>query len=142
MRLSILSIVLLASLGAILPQDLLAQSNPSGWNLMEPSVLAQRIISGKPTTPVLDVGPAGRIRGSLELGPAHEKEGYGKLLKEVSGWPRDTPFVIYCGCCPFSVCPNIGPAYTLLKKLGFSRVRVLDLPHNLKEDWIDKGYPL
>jgi len=50
--------------------------------------------------------------------------------------------VIYCGCCPFTKCPNIRPAFQQLKKMGFTNVKVLDLPVNLQTNWIAIGYPL
>lgn len=46
------------------------------------------------------------------------------------------------GCCPETRCPNVRPANTELRKLGFSRVRVLDLPTTLKDDWSDRGHPV
>jgi hypothetical protein len=50
--------------------------------------------------------------------------------------------VIYCGCCPFAKCPNVRPAFSTLLGMGFKNPRLLNLSHNLKADWIDKGYPL
>jgi thiosulfate/3-mercaptopyruvate sulfurtransferase len=29
----------------------------------------------------------------------------------------------------------------LLKELKFTHYKLLDLPHNMKTDWLDKGYP-
>ena len=49
--------------------------------------------------------------------------------------------MIYCGCCPLAHCPNLRPAYTALKELGFSRLRILNLPENFGTDWADRGYP-
>jgi hypothetical protein len=49
--------------------------------------------------------------------------------------------VIYCGCCPMLKCPNIRPAYSTLKELGFTHIRVLSLPTNLHTDWVSKDYP-
>jgi hypothetical protein len=39
-------------------------------------------------------------------------------------------------------CPNLRPAYQALKKLGFTQIRVLDLPTNFHTDWAEKGYPV
>jgi hypothetical protein len=33
--------------------------------------------------------------------------------------------VIYCGCCPLDKCPNVRPAFTLLKTMGFTNLHVL-----------------
>jgi hypothetical protein len=38
-------------------------------------------------------------------------------------------------------CPNIRPAYRALKELGFTRVRVLNIPTNMHTDWYTKNYP-
>jgi hypothetical protein len=91
---------------------------------------------------VLDVGPAGVIAGAREVGPAHQDEGMRTLKQALSAVPRDQEVVVYCGCCPFAKCPNVRPAFRLLLEMGFKAPRLLDLPHNLKKDWIDKGYPL
>ena len=32
------------------------------------------------------------------------------------------------------------PAFAALHEMGFTRVRVLSIPTNLKTDWTDKGY--
>ncbi|MFT3945378.1 MAG: hypothetical protein QM763_00275 [Agriterribacter sp.] len=50
--------------------------------------------------------------------------------------------IVYCGCCPYKNCPNIRPAYAILNTLGFTNFKLLDLPQNLKVDWIDRGYPM
>ena len=55
--------------------------------------------------------------------------------------PKNKRVVIYCGCCPFEHCPNVRPAIQLLKQMKFTNYRLLDLPKNIKIDWIDKGYP-
>jgi len=39
-------------------------------------------------------------------------------------------------------CPNLRPAYRLLKELGFERLGLLDLPTNFRTDWVAKGYPV
>ena len=55
--------------------------------------------------------------------------------------PKDTKVVVYCGCCPFEHCPNVRPAIDVLKEMKFTNYYLLNLSHNLKTDWIDKGYP-
>lgn len=75
-------------------------------------------------------------------GPASKPEGLKALREAVQTLPRDSEIVIYCGCCPMQKCPNIRPAYQLLKELGFTHIRVLDLPTNFHSDWSAKGYPV
>ena len=84
---------------------------------------------------------AAHIAGTPYAGPASKPEGLAELKKAVAGQPHDRDIVIYCGCCPMEKCPNIRPAFAALREMGFTRVRVLSLPENLKTDWIDHGYP-
>jgi hypothetical protein len=49
--------------------------------------------------------------------------------------------VIYCGCCPWSKCPNIAAAYDTLHDLGYTRIKVLYIAKDFGTDWVDKGYP-
>jgi hypothetical protein len=59
----------------------------------------------------------------------------------VADLPKDADIVVYCGCCPMVKCPNIRPAYRTLKELGFTHIRVLDVPTNMHDDWYAKNYP-
>jgi hypothetical protein len=111
--------------------------------LLAPAALAQILNDPQAEKPViLSVGPGAVIRGSIDLGPAHEKAGYEKLKQELAKLPANADIVIYCGCCPFEHCPNIRPAFSLLNDMKFSRQRLLNIEHNIKTDWIDKGYPV
>jgi thiosulfate/3-mercaptopyruvate sulfurtransferase len=84
----------------------------------------------------------GHIPGSQYAGPASRPEGLAALEKLVAKLPHNQPIVIYCGCCPWDDCPNIRPAYRALKNMGFSNLKVLDIPQRLSTDWIAKGYPM
>ncbi len=55
--------------------------------------------------------------------------------------PKDKQIVLYCGCCPWNRCPNVGPAYKRLHDLGFTNVKVLYIANNFGDDWVNKGYP-
>ena len=81
------------------------------------------------------------IPGSIYAGPASKEEGIAALKKAVADQPRTREIILYCGCCPFDRCPNIRPAFAALRTMGFTHVRAMMLPTNLKTDWIDKGYP-
>lgn len=109
--------------------------------LMAPADLAARIRGGSEPL-VICVGPSGLITGSVETGPAHEAANLDKLKALLSKEDRNREVVIYCGCCPFVHCPNVRPAFTLLKEMHFTHARLLDLSHNIKTDWIDHGYPV
>lgn len=75
-------------------------------------------------------------------GPAEKPEGLAKLRSAARDLPKDAAIVIYCGCCPMDKCPNIRPAYRTLQELGFTQIRVLDVPTNFHADWTVKGYPV
>ncbi len=130
----------------IFSQQGFAQRQVDPWTprqLIEPAALNAILHNSTGQQPlIIDIGPAGVIKGAVVIGPAHEQEGMAKLLQELRALPKDKFIVIYCGCCPFSKCPNIRPAFTELMKMGFTNTRLLNLSRNLKADWIDKGYPL
>lgn len=111
--------------------------------LLEPAVLAHDLSLPKDQQPVIiDVGPAGNIRNALIAGPAEHADGLRNLKAILKNIPNTKEVVIYCGCCPFTKCPNIRPAFRTLLSMGFKNPKLLNLSHNLKADWIDKGYPL
>lgn len=82
------------------------------------------------------------IAGSKFIGPTSKPEGIQKLKQEAESLPRDKQIVLYCGCCPWKDCPNIRPAFRAMQEMGFKNVKVLYLPKNLRQDWIDKGFPI
>lgn len=84
----------------------------------------------------------GHIPEASFHGTASKEEGLAELKKWLNALPRSTNLVIYCGCCPFDRCPNIRPAYTALRDMGFTHVRVLVLPTSFAADWVEKGYPM
>jgi rhodanese-related sulfurtransferase len=84
----------------------------------------------------------GHIPGSTFAGMASTPEGLATLKKTVQDAPRTRDVVIYCGCCPMGDCPNIRPAYRVLREMGFKNVKVLNLPTNFTQDWQMKGYPV
>jgi len=81
------------------------------------------------------------ISKSDYAGPASTAAGLEILRKKLSSIPRDADLVLYCGCCPFDKCPNVKPAFTLAKDMGFTKVKVLMIDKSLNDDWITKGYP-
>jgi len=81
------------------------------------------------------------IVGAELIGQGSTSEGIQNLRQRARNLRKDTPIVLYCGCCPWNHCPNVDPAYRALQELGFTRVKVLHLPNNFGTDWVDKGYP-
>ena len=82
------------------------------------------------------------IPGSIFLGPAANQAVVQQLQKHMEALPRDGFIVVYCGCCPWSHCPNVKPAYEALHNLGFRKLKVLYIRDNLGTDWVNKGYPV
>lgn len=120
------------------------QTEPwSAEQLMAPADLATRINQKDASLPLLVcIGPSGIIKGSVETGPARDKENLDKLRKLLTKEDRNREVVIYCGCCPFEHCPNVRPAFALLMEMHFTHAKLLNLSHNIKIDWLDKGYPV
>lgn len=123
-----------------------SQRSDEPWKkgqLMDPAELAAIINDSQAKKPLIySVGPGADIKGSIEMGPAQEKENLDKLRIALSKLDRNSEIVLLCGCCPFEHCPNIRPSFALLNEMKFTNHKLLDLPHNLKVDWIDKGYPM
>lgn len=111
--------------------------------LMQPEKLAAIMNDSTAVKPlIISVGPVDLIKGAIKTGPAKENENLKDLKKLLSKEDRKREIVIYCGCCPFKDCPNIRPAFSLLTNMKFTNRKLLNLPHNLKTDWINHGYPM
>jgi thiosulfate/3-mercaptopyruvate sulfurtransferase len=122
------------------------QTGPEPWTeqqLLAPASLASVIRNASAKKPVIIcVGPGALIKGSIDIGPAKEKENLEKLKDQLSRLPKNADIVVYCGCCPFEHCPNIRPAFILLNQMKFTNARLLNLEHNIKTDWVAMGYPV
>lgn len=82
------------------------------------------------------------IPGSEYIGPASDPNGLQRLRARVESLPRNKFIVIYCGCCPWTHCPNMKPAADALHAMGFTKVKSLYLANNFGTDWVDRGYPV
>jgi thiosulfate/3-mercaptopyruvate sulfurtransferase len=80
------------------------------------------------------------IPGAIFAGPATKPEGLDLLRLAVKKISHKREVIPYCGCCLWDKCPNLRPAFRLLRELGFTQV--LMLPTNFAANWIDKGYPI
>lgn len=124
----------------------MAQGFTDTWTqkqLMEPQVLADRMVQNKMgKTLVLNIGPDVVIKGSYNIGPGSDTRNLEKMRIYLQNVPKDREVVLYCGCCPFAKCPNIRPAFKALTEMGYKNARLLNIPHNIKIDWIDKKYPV
>jgi thiosulfate/3-mercaptopyruvate sulfurtransferase len=107
-----------------------------------------RILAAKGAKPLLlDVGShmlflQAHIPGSEYIGQGNTAEGLQHLRDRIRNVPKKTFIVLYCGCCPWSHCPNVNPAYDALQQMGFMNVKVLYIANNFGADWVDKGYPV
>jgi thiosulfate/3-mercaptopyruvate sulfurtransferase len=115
-------------------------------HLVQPAQLAQLLQSKDPKPLIFNVGPRmlyeqAHITGAELIGPASDPHGLEALRTRVKSVPKKQEIVLYCGCCPWSHCPNVEPAYQQLKSLGFTSVKVLYIVNNIGTDWVYKGYP-
>jgi hypothetical protein len=111
--------------------------------LMAPGDLAKMITDQNVKQPIIFcIGPGAIIKGSIDIGLAKDSANLAKFKQQLARIPKDADIVIYCGCCPFEHCPNIRPAFSLLNQMKFTRHKLLNLEHNIKIDWINKGYPV
>lgn len=124
------------------------ESSSAVPKLIQPEELAKIVQSPKGGSPLIfHVGYRvlylqAHIPHSEYIGPASEPDGVQRLRQRVQRLPRTQYIVIYCGCCPWSKCPNVNPAYNELRTLGFRNVKVLHIGDNFGKDWVDKGYPV
>jgi thiosulfate/3-mercaptopyruvate sulfurtransferase len=82
------------------------------------------------------------IPGSVYAGPGAKAEGLEVLKQAVAKVPKDREIVVYCGCCPWDKCPNIKPVLSLLREMGYTKVKAVLIPQNFATDWVDHGYPV
>jgi hypothetical protein len=130
-----------------------AQTNPpastiDASHLINPQDLVKALQNGNGEKPlIINVGfhvlyTQAHIPGSEYIGPASSDAGLQQLRKRLEPLPRKRSIVLYCGCCPWNHCPNVGAAFRESMKMGFTNLKVVYLPDNFGTDWVDKGYPV
>ena len=82
------------------------------------------------------------IPGAVFHGSAATPQGLADLKAWAQDIPRSKTVVLYCGCCPFSRCPTVQPAFQTLNSMGFTHLKVLSIPTDFATDWVEKGYPI
>jgi thiosulfate/3-mercaptopyruvate sulfurtransferase len=136
---------MILALSSFLKSPSIPEKSPDPWTqgqLLSPADLAVVINNPQAKKPLIFcVGPGALVKGSLDMGPAQVKENLEKFKTALDKLPRDTDIVVYCGCCPFEHCPNIRPAFAMLNEMKFSHTHLLNLEHNIRVDWVNKGYP-
>ena len=148
MAFDFVAIVLMAIIVGVFASGPLAfAADSSNMRTLTPEELVH-ILSAKSAKPLLfQVGShmlyaQAHIPGSEYVGAGNTADGLKRLSDRVSKLSKKTSIVLYCGCCPWSHCPNVNPAYEALGKLGFTNVKVLYIANNFGTDWVDKGYPV
>jgi len=128
--------------------ETIAASTIPTAELLQPASLAAALQSSSEARPlVLQVGfrklfDQAHIVGAEYAGPGRDADGLALLRERVSRLSKDSAIVIYCGCCPWDHCPNMGAAFSALRTLGFRNVKALYIAHDFGTDWIEKGYPV
>ena len=125
-----------------------AGADPDPWrqeDMVEPATLAKVLASPEAPMVISVAFPVlyrnKHIVHALDAKAGSTPEGIQMLRKLVESTPKDADIVIYCGCCPMVKCPNVRPAFRALKEMGYTHIRVLDIPANMHMDWYSKGYP-
>jgi len=115
--------------------------------LVQPAEWAAQLKDGSASnTLMLHVGfktmfDQAHIPGSEYAGPGNTGAGLQVLRDRVATLAKNAPIMIYCGCCPWSRCPNMAGAYDTLIEMGFTNVKAMIIDDNFGTDWVDKGYP-
>jgi rhodanese-related sulfurtransferase len=128
-------------------QHLPASSIPA-VDLIQPAELAANLKNASLPKPlILQIGfhnlyAQAHIPDSEYIGAAKEEAGLKQLRDRVAKLSKDSAILIYCGCCPWSHCPNVAAAYGALHALGFTRVKVLYIAENFGDNWVNQGYPV
>lgn len=126
-----------------------AQSFPDTWTaaqVMTPEQLVQELAG--PTKPTViavtfkQIYDRAHVPGALYFGPGQNPVTLARLKQWAETQPKDQEVVLYCGCCPWRDCPNIHPPFSLLKDLGFTKLRVVRLESDFTRNWIQKKYPV
>lgn len=112
-----------------------------------PAALAKELQAAGAKPVILQVGfeklyTEAHIPGSIYAGPARTAEGLTVLRAAAAKSAKNERIVIYCGCCPWSRCPNMGAAYKALTAAGYTNIEALYLADNFGTDWVKPGYPV
>jgi thiosulfate/3-mercaptopyruvate sulfurtransferase len=138
---TVLAILIVASLAV-------AAATWAPQDLIQPSAVAAKLKESDAKKPlILQIGfqtlyRSSHLPGAEYAGPASNPAGIEAIKKAVANVAKDREIIIYCGCCPWDHCPNMKPAFDLLKGLGFKNFKAIMIADNLEADWIKKGYPI
>ena len=133
--------VVLATVAAVPPDDPWTSTQ-----VIAPARLANEL-SNEPKPRIVCVGfkklyQIAHVPGAIYLGPGRDAEGIGRLQAWARSVPKNAAVILYCGCCPWTQCPNVRPAFQALKEMGFTRLQVVEMPEDFGKDWVEKGFPI
>ena len=118
---------------------------PKG-NLIQPTELNKALSSKSTALPLIfQIGSnmmfqQAHIPGAEYIGAGSQSSGIDALKARVAGLKKSQAIVLYCGCCPWGRCPNVGPAFAALQAQGFTNVKVLYLEEDFGTNWVGSGY--
>lgn len=139
---TLLALLIVPALGA---QSGTAVNIPTD-HLIPPAELSAQLAQKSANPPlILQVGSKmmyaqAHIPGAEYIGAGSQGSGIDALKARVAALKKSAQIILYCGCCPWGRCPNVGPAYAALAAAGFTNVKVLYLENDFGTDWADKGY--
>jgi thiosulfate/3-mercaptopyruvate sulfurtransferase len=143
----VFAFIFLSSSAPASAEHLPASSIPA-TDLIQPAELAANLKNASLPKPlILQIGfhnlyAQAHIPDSEYIGAAREEAGLKQLRDRVAKLSKDAAILLYCGCCPWSHCPNVAAAYGALHALGFSQVKVLYIAENFGDNWVNQGYPV
>ena len=142
----LLALLFLCVVCSVSSQTFAQGSSIAPGRLINPEDLVKILQTGKEKPLMLQAGShmlfvQAHIPASEYVGAANSEAGLQQLRKRVESLPRNKFIVLYCGCCPWSHCPNVKPADDALHAMGFTNVKVLYIADNFGTNWVDKGYP-
>lgn len=151
--LMILSLVAVSFFSPLLRAQYLPPNPNSAFSIPSSAIIQPKALNEMLQSPrhnpmlVLQVGShlmfaQAHISGSEYAGAGSQPSGLDSLHSRVSSLSKTHLIVLYCGCCPWDRCPNVGPAYKLLHDLGYTNVKVVYMASNFADDWMAKGYPV
>jgi len=145
---SILAVIALAAFASIAHAQFIVPSNdPIPQSSLITSEQLNQMLTSSHKPLILNIGPRSmymqaHIPGSEYMGAGSSEAGQQKLKDRVKPLPKNAAVVLYCGCCPWSHCPNVHPAYQLLHSMGYTNVKVVYMANDFGTDWVNKGYPV
>jgi thiosulfate/3-mercaptopyruvate sulfurtransferase len=143
--------ILLRATKSAAARSLVPVSPSDPWTqaqVVQPADLVKELNGAQSSRPVVvcvgfhTLYQGAHVPSSVFHGAAMSEQGLDDLKNWAKNLPPSSNIVVYCGCCPLDHCPNLRPGFTALRDMGFTHLRVLNLPNSFAADWGEKGYPV